>query len=230
MPWSLAVYLQAPDYWHYFFWVEHIKRFSAENAPHLKPFWFYIPMLIAGAFPWSVLCSTSDTQFMAFKNQYPVNAIRTMLALCSLSSSYRFPKANSAHIFSPCFAPLAILIGLGLWQQFNQPVGKCAKWGERVIITLLALFAAALLCIQLFDFGVKVYADPGESWKYLVVVASVGVWIGLTRSAMSCADPLQRVIRYSAAPLAFMLSMHFAPAKTVKAIRLGTLFYKVWQQ
>ena len=215
LPWSLAVYLQAPDYWHYFFWVEHIKRFSAENAPHLKPFWFYIPMLMIGAFPWSVFAPQAILSLWRSR----INTPLMRFALCWLLFPFlflSFSKGKLGTYILPCFAPLAILISLGLWQQFNQPVGKCAKWGERVIITLLALFATALLCIQLFDFGVKVYADPGESWKYLVVALSVGVWIGLTRSAMSCAAPLQRVVRYSAAPLAFMLSMHFTLPKQVE--------------
>ncbi|MEX5485752.1 hypothetical protein IC611_07555 [Proteus mirabilis] len=51
-PWVITVALQAPDYWNYFFWVEHVQRFIAKESARSQPTWFYIPIVILGVLPW----------------------------------------------------------------------------------------------------------------------------------------------------------------------------------
>jgi 4-amino-4-deoxy-L-arabinose transferase len=52
LPWSIAIHLREPDFWRYFFWNEHIRRFMADNAQHKESFWFFF-LTAPGMFvPW----------------------------------------------------------------------------------------------------------------------------------------------------------------------------------
>jgi 4-amino-4-deoxy-L-arabinose transferase-like glycosyltransferase len=47
VPWALAVHYREPDFWRFFFWHEHIRRFAAgEDAQHARPWWFYLPAAV----------------------------------------------------------------------------------------------------------------------------------------------------------------------------------------
>jgi len=38
-----------------FFWRHHFQRFTTTELQHVQPFWFFVPVLLAGLFPWTPL-------------------------------------------------------------------------------------------------------------------------------------------------------------------------------
>lgn len=53
-PWFAAVAVRHPEFAEYFFWKHHVERFAAP-FDHAKPFWFYLPQVLIGGLPWSLL-------------------------------------------------------------------------------------------------------------------------------------------------------------------------------
>jgi dolichol-phosphate mannosyltransferase len=53
-PWYVAVSIRVPEFARDFFWRHHVERFLTP-FDHEKPAWFYLPGLLAGMLPWTLL-------------------------------------------------------------------------------------------------------------------------------------------------------------------------------
>jgi hypothetical protein len=54
LPWHLAIGLRVPEFFTYFFWRHNVLRFLTP-FDHQEPIWFYLPILLAGLLPGTLL-------------------------------------------------------------------------------------------------------------------------------------------------------------------------------
>ena len=52
-PWYILISLKDPDYVSYFFIKQNLGNFFSNEVRHPGPFYYYIPVLMGGMFPWS---------------------------------------------------------------------------------------------------------------------------------------------------------------------------------
>ena len=52
LPWYILCARRNPDFFHIFIIEHNIKRYLTPEFRHIQPFWFYIPVLLIGIFPW----------------------------------------------------------------------------------------------------------------------------------------------------------------------------------
>ena len=109
LPWMLAVHLQEPDFWRFFFWNEHIRRFSADNAQHVRPWWFFLPIIAVSCLPWAGLLPATLRKTWQEKRHPAI----LFLALWLLLPLGLFSLSNGKlpTYIMPCLLPLALLMG-----------------------------------------------------------------------------------------------------------------------
>ncbi|WP_192456250.1 lipid IV(A) 4-amino-4-deoxy-L-arabinosyltransferase [Musicola keenii] len=174
LPWALAVAQQQPDYWHYFFWVEHVQRFAdSANAQHKAPFWYYLPVLIAGTLPWLALLPASLWQGWKHRRQdsgafYLLGWVVMPLIFFSIA------KGKLPTYILPCFAPLAILMARCAVSLPTLRLLRVNGW----LNLLFGLFCALVVVLALspWGFAKKPLYQPDEGVKVLLAAGAFLCW------------------------------------------------------
>jgi len=214
LPWAIMIHRCEPDFWHYFFWVEHVDRFIApRGGQHPEPFWFYVPILLGGVMPWTPLAGPIVVGLRYTNWRHPM--IR--LALCWLILPFGFFSACSGKLGTyilPCFPPLAFLIAVG--------VLKCLRKSDvRGFITgTWSVLCAACLLLTSLLLGLTFVPELSGSvalWKWGIAAAGLLLWITLCRIAISCNDAHKRLLFYCAGPVLFMFSWPLVAPAALKA-------------
>src|SRR4051812_32171997 len=54
LPWYVLVQLRNPEFFRAFILEHNLARFATNTFQHHQPFWYYVPVVLIGALPWSV--------------------------------------------------------------------------------------------------------------------------------------------------------------------------------
>lgn len=59
LPWYVSVYLANPDFFRVFIVEHNLARYTSNMFHHPQPFWYYLPVLLLGLAPWTVLAGAA---------------------------------------------------------------------------------------------------------------------------------------------------------------------------
>jgi len=165
LPWVLAVHAQEPDYWRFFFWHEHIRRFAGDDAQHSQPWWFYLPMLVAFSLPWAGLLPSTFKQAWQTKGQASIGFL--LLWLLLPLAFFSLSKGKLPTYIMPCLLPLALLMGNALMDRVAAARGRAISLNG-LLNAVLGLLA--LLALVYFQLKKPVYIDELQNLVLVFIV------------------------------------------------------------
>jgi 4-amino-4-deoxy-L-arabinose transferase len=172
LPWALAVHLQEPDFWHFFFWHEHIQRFAGEDAQHAEPFWYYLPLLVGFSLPWVALLPATVKQAWLEKRTASIGFL--LLWLLMPLAFFSLAKGKLPSYIMPCLLPLALLMGHVLADKLAQGRGRALRVNGWLN---LVLGIVALLALSWFQLKKPVYEHGTETLSLVLVFVLLIGWI-----------------------------------------------------
>jgi 4-amino-4-deoxy-L-arabinose transferase len=220
LPWAIMIHLRDNDFWNYFFWVEHVQRFlEKEESQHPAPFWFFVPVLIAGIVPWLFLLPSIIGGYRGRCAEiFKLPLMR--YAACWLVFPFLFFSASSGKLATyilPCFVPAAILLSYGLenFLKLDKP-GKINLTLKLLFWVLCAAVSGLIIEEVIFASGlVKLKKFSGlygkdELFKLTLVIAAVSIWIFMLSQAIRAKDLKKKLIYFALGPLGCFFAWHAA--------------------
>jgi 4-amino-4-deoxy-L-arabinose transferase-like glycosyltransferase len=79
LPWFVAVQVKVPQFFRVFFIEHNLERFGTNLYQHSQPFWYYIPVFLLAALPWTffALPALVEAGKNAFKHESPESSAAT---------------------------------------------------------------------------------------------------------------------------------------------------------
>jgi len=206
IPWAVMVHFKAPDFWHFFVWIEHIKRFLSSEAQHHESFWYYIYLFPAAALPWTFLFPAA---ILGVKKTGIKTSI-TRYAICWFFFPFLFFSVSKGKILTyilPCFPPFAMLMSTGLKKYFETGGKKLFSVAVWSLALLAVIIAVVLIGVQIMGFkGFKPYA---QTWKWGLGVSGFMMFAFLLISAVRVTNSKTKLMLVGCAPLLVLFGSNF---------------------
>lgn len=173
-PWFYLVMKANPEFFQKFIIYEHFTRFLTKQLGRYHPWYYFVPILLAGALPWTVLMF--DTMLRTWRgsaHQYRTfNPERFLLVWAVFI--YVFFSISGSKLPSyllPMFPPLALLMGRQL--ALMQP--------RRLFWLVMPMLPLALLALGLAPYAARMADTPIQTVMYgnyaHWLTAAAAVWL-----------------------------------------------------
>jgi len=169
-PWAIAIHLQQADFWHYFFWIEHVQRFAAENAQHKEPVYYFLMLLPVAGLPWIFLLPSAARGLRSRPRDDDTEGATALLVLWALMPLLFFSAASGKLLtyILPCFLPFALLMASGLRSSIDN--ARSQRISIVATAVLLAIAAIALAYVYVRPPAEAVFLDT-EFPKFAALLA-----------------------------------------------------------
>jgi len=166
IPWLILVQRENPDFFRFFFIQEQLLRYATRMHGHYEPFYFYIPILLAGTLPWCAFLPEAIRGLRKGEKLFSSTEKRFLLTWFGLI--FLFFSISSSKLI-PYITPVSIPLALGFGHFFRRYEERTVAGGAvatvplryRLTGILQAILFMAVLVAPLF---LKEHRIAWENW------------------------------------------------------------------
>ncbi len=211
LPWGILIHIKAPDFWHFFFWHEHIKRFLSNHAQHKASFFYFFLVMPLGAIPWIFLAPAS---IKGLKGKILTSSF-LRYSICWLFFPFLFFSLSSGKLLTyilPCFPPLAILMASGLSTYMQSGKKHLFNYGALALIFFPVIIITAVVMLQsgMIKSVSILYTRPWKPVVFILVMISFACFL---YAAIKSKGGRKKIILFALAPILFYFAANFLPPK-----------------
>ena len=181
LPWVWAVSREIPNFLHYVVVTETWARMTTDELRRTEPIWFFLPVLLAGTFPWSIV-ALSNFRSKNAPGDSAARRLRLYLLLWLLVPLVFFSLSRGKQ--EQYMLPLVPVVALLVASRWNgRPKGvrvAGAIWG----ILGLAMLIVAALGVPGLDtdrVSTEVAIRTAIGFGVAALVGAVIAWFGASR-------------------------------------------------
>ena len=182
LPWYVVCASRNPDFVRTFLLLHNIQRYTTPVFQHRQPFWFFVPVILAGLLPWIALLAgvARGTASHWIENTWRDSP--ALFFFCWVLFPFVFFSFSQSKLpgyVLPAILPLVLLLAIGIARAIAEGA-KESRW----ILALTGLFWVATLALPLKRLlkSLPEYAsDPlGQHIRlWLLCAAAAGILIAL---------------------------------------------------
>jgi 4-amino-4-deoxy-L-arabinose transferase-like glycosyltransferase len=147
-PWHIMVGTANPEFYQFYFIHEHLQRYLTTVHGRYKPFWYFMPIVLLGLFPWSAFLVQAIKHNLPStwreRNEHP-DALFLMLWAGLVFLFFSSSNSKLAPYILPVFPPVALLVGRYLAAAWDSRDFPGLRTGYSIFLVASLLLAAAFL-------------------------------------------------------------------------------------
>jgi 4-amino-4-deoxy-L-arabinose transferase-like glycosyltransferase len=181
LPWVWAVSREIPNFLHYVVVTETWARMTTDELRRTEPVWFFIPVLLAGAFPWSIV-ALSNFRSKRIPERSADRRLRLYLLLWLVVPLIFFSlsRGKQEQYMLPLVPAVALLVASQWTGRLKGVRVAAACWGL-LGLSMLIIAALGMPGLDTERVANAVAVRTATGFGIAALAGAVVAWIGASR-------------------------------------------------
>jgi 4-amino-4-deoxy-L-arabinose transferase-like glycosyltransferase len=162
-PWFIAMSLNHSDFFDYFFIKEHFSRFLTSSDDRDRPWWFFVPVIFIGIFPWAAFIPAGRNDWKNLRD----GGRSTRFLICWILVVFVFFSLSHSKLpfyILPVFPALAMLMARVVSALTLRELG----WRSILTIAMFATMAAVAFTLTISTRHLSQHTDMHSAMMWFV--------------------------------------------------------------